>query len=121
VRTKDPCWSVGTIYDPRELPGVSTAGPEIGRGVTSGIRANPQGFTDVCGLGGSGIWRMVHVVPEWSHGMTYDDMPYDATYIRAKSHQGCSRICTRSAQKSHKGAKLSTDASLIRATSHLRV
>jgi hypothetical protein len=25
VRTKDPCWSVGTIYDPRELPGVSTA------------------------------------------------------------------------------------------------
>jgi hypothetical protein len=35
VRTKDPCWSVGTIYDPSELPGVSTAGPEIGRGVTS--------------------------------------------------------------------------------------
>jgi hypothetical protein len=26
VRTKDPCWSVGTIYDPRELPGVSTTG-----------------------------------------------------------------------------------------------
>jgi hypothetical protein len=24
VRTKDPCWSVGAIYDPRELPGVST-------------------------------------------------------------------------------------------------
>jgi hypothetical protein len=35
VRTKDSCWSVGTIYDPRELPGVSTAGPGIGRGVTS--------------------------------------------------------------------------------------
>jgi hypothetical protein len=34
VRTKDSCWSVGTIYDPRELPGVSTAGPVIGRGVT---------------------------------------------------------------------------------------
>jgi hypothetical protein len=34
VRTKDLCWSVGTIYDPRELPGVSTAGPRIGRGVT---------------------------------------------------------------------------------------
>jgi hypothetical protein len=34
VRTKGSCWSVGTIYDPRELPGVSTAGPEIGRGVT---------------------------------------------------------------------------------------
>jgi hypothetical protein len=26
VRTKDSCWSVGTIYDPRELPGVSTVG-----------------------------------------------------------------------------------------------
>jgi hypothetical protein len=25
---------VGTIYDPRELLGVSTAGPGIGRGVT---------------------------------------------------------------------------------------
>jgi hypothetical protein len=23
VCTKDLCWSVGTIYDPRELPGVS--------------------------------------------------------------------------------------------------
>jgi hypothetical protein len=26
VHTKDSCWSVRTIYDPRELPGVSTAG-----------------------------------------------------------------------------------------------
>jgi hypothetical protein len=34
VHTKDSCWSVGMIYDPRELPGVSTAGPGIGRGVT---------------------------------------------------------------------------------------
>jgi hypothetical protein len=25
VHTKDSFWSVGTIYDPRELPGVSTA------------------------------------------------------------------------------------------------
>jgi hypothetical protein len=34
VRTKDSCLSVGTIYDPRELPGVSTVDPGIGRGVT---------------------------------------------------------------------------------------
>jgi hypothetical protein len=33
VCTKDPCWSMGTIYDSIELPGVSTAGPGIGRGV----------------------------------------------------------------------------------------
>jgi hypothetical protein len=26
VRTKDPCWSVGTIYDPREMLGVGNAG-----------------------------------------------------------------------------------------------
>ena len=73
VRTKDSWLSVGTIYDPRELPGVSTASPGIGWGGTSGIRANPRGFMGVCGLGGSGIWRMAHVGPEWSHGMAYDD------------------------------------------------
>jgi hypothetical protein len=51
VRTKDSCWSVGTIYDPIELSRVSTAGPGIGRGVTSDIRADPHGFKGVCGLG----------------------------------------------------------------------
>jgi hypothetical protein len=40
VCTKDLCWFVGTIYDPRELPGVSTAGPGIGWGVTSKEGAN---------------------------------------------------------------------------------
>jgi hypothetical protein len=58
VHTKDSCWFVGTIYDPRELLGVSTAGLGIGLGVTSGIRANSRGFTGMCGLEGSGIWRM---------------------------------------------------------------
>jgi hypothetical protein len=38
VRTKDLCWSMGTIYDPSELPGVSTIGPRIGRGVTTSHR-----------------------------------------------------------------------------------
>jgi hypothetical protein len=44
VRTKDQCWSVGTIYDPRELLGVSTTGPGIGRGVTIGhpVRATTR-------------------------------------------------------------------------------
>jgi hypothetical protein len=73
VHTKDSCWSLGMIYDPRELPGVSTAVLGNGRGVTSGIRADPRGFMGVCALGGSGIWRMAHVGPEWSHGMAYDD------------------------------------------------
>jgi hypothetical protein len=34
VRTKNSCWSVGTVYDPSELPRVSTIGTGIGRGVT---------------------------------------------------------------------------------------
>jgi hypothetical protein len=29
VRIKDSCWSMGTIYDPIKLIGVSTAGPEV--------------------------------------------------------------------------------------------
>jgi hypothetical protein len=29
VRTKDPCWSVGTIYDHRELLAVSTVGTRL--------------------------------------------------------------------------------------------
>jgi hypothetical protein len=63
VRTKDSCWSMGTIYDPRELPGVSTTGPGIGRIVTSGIRVDRQGFTSVCGdrefgYMVHGAWRM---------------------------------------------------------------
>jgi hypothetical protein len=73
VHTKDSCWFVETIYYPRELLGVSTADPGIRRSVTSGIRANSRGFTGVCGLGGSSIWRMAHVGPKWSHGMAYDD------------------------------------------------
>jgi hypothetical protein len=34
VCTKDLCWSMGSIYDHRELAGVSTVGPGIGWGVT---------------------------------------------------------------------------------------
>jgi hypothetical protein len=29
VRTKGSCWSVWTIYDLRELPGISTTGPGV--------------------------------------------------------------------------------------------
>jgi hypothetical protein len=53
VRTKGSCRYVGIIYHPRELPGVSTVGPGIRWGVTSGIKADPQGFTGVRGLG---VW-----------------------------------------------------------------
>jgi hypothetical protein len=44
VRTKDSCWSMETIYDPRELPGVSTTGTEIGWGVTGVTGPHGSGF-----------------------------------------------------------------------------
>jgi hypothetical protein len=91
VRTKDSCWSVWMIYDPRELPGVSIAGPGIGRDVTSGIGADPRGFTGMCGLGGSGIWRMAHVGLEWSHGMVYDDTRHTVVAKRGGSCIGVDR------------------------------
>jgi hypothetical protein len=53
VRTK--CAQKTRVDDPSDLLGVSTTGPGIGRGVTSGIRVDPRGFTGMCGLGGSGI------------------------------------------------------------------
>jgi hypothetical protein len=98
VRTKDSCWSVGTIYDPSELPGVSTAGPGIRRGVISGIRVNPRGFMSVCGLGGSGIWRMAHVGPKWSHGMAYDDTRHIDVAKRGGSRIGVD-------QRGHRSSK----------------
>jgi hypothetical protein len=97
VCTKDTCW-YGTIYDPRELSGVSIIGPGIGRGVTSGIRADPRGFTGVCGLGGSGIWRMAHVGPEWSRVMAYDDTRHTDVAKRGGSWIGVDRQGRRSSK-----------------------
>jgi hypothetical protein len=37
VRTKDSCWSMGTIYDSRELLGVSTVGPRLDGVLQPGI------------------------------------------------------------------------------------
>jgi hypothetical protein len=44
VRTKDSSWSMETIYDPRELPRVSTTGTEIGWGVTGVTGPHGSGF-----------------------------------------------------------------------------
>jgi hypothetical protein len=51
VCTKDSCGYVGMIYDLIGTPRVSTARSGSGWGVTNGIRADPHGFTGVCGLG----------------------------------------------------------------------
>ena len=65
--------------------------PRSGRGVTNGIRADPRDFTGVCGLGGSGIWHMVHVGPEWLHDMTYDDTRHTDVTKRRGSWPGVDR------------------------------
>jgi hypothetical protein len=89
---------VGTIYDPRELPGASTAGPRIRRGVTSGIRTDPRDFTGVCGLGGLGIWQNAYVGLEWSYGMAYDDTRYTDVAKRGGSWIGVDRRGRRSSR-----------------------
>jgi hypothetical protein len=79
---------MGTIYDPRELPRVSITGPGIGRGVTSGIRADSRGFTGACGLG---FGYLAHVGPEWSHGMSYNDTRHIYMVERVGSWIGVDR------------------------------
>jgi hypothetical protein len=72
VRIKDSCWFVGTIYDPKELLGVSTVGPGVDEVLQVVSEPTPQ-FHGRVWARGSGIWHMAHVGPEWSHGMAYDD------------------------------------------------
>jgi hypothetical protein len=47
VRTKDSCWSVRTIYDLKELTGVSTAGPGVD-GVLH--KTSPMSVSTFCGF-----------------------------------------------------------------------
>jgi hypothetical protein len=87
----------GTIYDPRELSGVSIAGLGIGRGVMSGIRADPHGFTGVCGLRVR-YMCMAHVGLEWSHDMAYDDTRHTNMAKRGGSWIGVDRQGRRSSK-----------------------
>jgi hypothetical protein len=60
VRTKDSCWSVETIYDPRELSGVSTTGPGMDGVLQVVSEPTLASFTGMCELGVRvyGAWRM---------------------------------------------------------------
>jgi hypothetical protein len=76
VHTKDSCWSVGTICDPRELPGVSTAGSGVDRvlqldecdggGAGQRLGGGGQGGGSGSGWGGRGQgggwgwWWVIH-------------------------------------------------------------
>jgi hypothetical protein len=55
VRTKDSCWSVGTIYDPRELLGVSTAGLGVDRVLQERIESLKKGHSSFIKYTGTNI------------------------------------------------------------------
>jgi hypothetical protein len=74
VRTKDSCWSVGTIYDFRELTEVSTADP--------GVDMVLQVVSEL---------RITHVGLEWSHIMVYDDTRHTYMVKRGGSWLGVER------------------------------
>ena len=71
---------------------------EIVFGDRWGVIADPRDFTGVCGLGGSGIWRMAHVGPEWSHGMAYDGTRHTDVAKRGGSQIGVDRRGRRSSK-----------------------
>jgi hypothetical protein len=61
VRTKDTCWSVGTIYDPKELPGVSIIGPGVDGGVTvHKILSGSSSKSNMSCFGYLTFWTFLH-------------------------------------------------------------
>jgi hypothetical protein len=42
IHIKDSCWSVGMVYDPRELTGVSTADPRVSGTIIRGTPNTPK-------------------------------------------------------------------------------
>jgi hypothetical protein len=90
VRTKDSCWSVGMVYGPKELPGVSTMVREW-TGCYKWYQSRPSWFHGRVWARSSGIWCMVHVGLEWSHGMAYDDTRHTDVAKRGDSWIGVDR------------------------------
>jgi hypothetical protein len=70
VCTKDSCWSVGTIYDPRALLGVSTADLGVDEVLHCSTKKRERGREKEFGrwsyLGwsstGAGLWSVVAVL-----------------------------------------------------------
>jgi hypothetical protein len=44
------------------------------------------------------MWRMTHVCPEWSHGMTYDDTRHTEVVKRGCSWLGVDRLRRQSSK-----------------------
>jgi hypothetical protein len=51
VRTKDSCWSVGMVYDPRVLPGISTTSLRVDGVLQMVSELTLVVFMGVCWLG----------------------------------------------------------------------
>jgi hypothetical protein len=55
VRSKYSCWSIGIIYDPREMSGVSTADP----GVDRVLQSSGMSWVEDCGACQGGRWPAI--------------------------------------------------------------
>jgi hypothetical protein len=91
VHTKDSCWSVGMIYDPRELPGVSTASPEIGWGVTHTLakfEKFSQTFDTILAQISSGLGRETLVFWRHDNSLSIAQNHMTSTHKRQNSVEG---------------------------------
>jgi hypothetical protein len=64
VHTKDSCWFVKMIYNPRGLRGVSTAGPGVDGVLQMASESSLSRFHVRVWARDSDIWHMTHVGPE---------------------------------------------------------
>jgi hypothetical protein len=62
VHTKDSCWTVGTIYDIREVSGVSTVGPGV-NGVLQVVSEPTLAVSRACVGQGVGYMALGACVP----------------------------------------------------------
>ena len=83
---------------PIKLPGVTPPGPRSGRGVTSGIRADPRGYMGVCGSVAD-MWSMARVARS-GHGMAH--VPTLDAQMRAKRERSWG-VLDRCGHRSSKG------------------
>jgi hypothetical protein len=67
VHRKEQGWSMRLVYNPKRLPGVTTARPRVAGVFINGIKADPRGFMGPYGsvekdtvTYGSGTWVRTH-------------------------------------------------------------
>jgi hypothetical protein len=62
------------------------------------VLERPSWFHGRVWVRGSGIWRMAHVVPKWSHGMSYNETKHIDVAERGSSWLGVDQRGRRSSK-----------------------